>query len=187
MDLYYLKDAREGPTTSFFGADQGKNYVFGKLNHLIVLSPTFGAQMPIFKGQGFNFMEISGGVSVGPALGLTSPYFLEIFDPSPSNPQLGNRALAAYNPADHPYTRIIGRATLIDTKWKIAVQPGLSLRAFTWIDFNREIQQISGIRLGIHGDWFFNAPPLWAEEVLEITNRKAYLSISAALIFGNRW
>lgn len=186
-DIYYQKDGREGPTTSFFGSDQGRDYVYGKLNHLFVLSPTVGIQKTLLGHRASRLMEVVGGISAGPALGFTSPYYLEIFEPIAGNPLLGNKVVQAYNPATHGYSRIIGRASIFDSRWNLNVNPGLSLRAHTWFDLDHSPGGISGIRLAFQGDWYFTSPDIFSEEVLQLENRQFFPSIALGFLFGNRW
>ncbi len=184
-DANLVKDTREIRGESVFG-QQGRNYVFGKLNHLIVFSPSVGVQYDLFPIGSGNLLNVRLGAKVGPAIGMTTPYYLEIFQPLPNQPQLGDRIIEAYDPVDHTYRSIIGRASLLDHEFDPSFQVGASAKLFGLFDFSNNSGTIRAVQLGLNADWFPNAVPIMAD-FLEVPNSRFFVAASVGFFLGNRW
>lgn len=185
LDAHLVRDLREVRSESAFG-QQGRKYVFGKLNNLVVLSPTVGYQVDLFPlGKG-NLLNFRLGARVGPAIGLLNPYYLEIFVPVPNRPQLGDREVQPYDPAVHTYASIIGRAPVLNNSLDLDAQIGASGRVYGIIDFSNRTRTIRGVQLGVDVDWFAEPVPIMADFV-EKRNNRLFIAASAGLLLGNRW
>ncbi|MDP5171946.1 MAG: hypothetical protein NWR72_16975 [Bacteroidia bacterium] len=185
LDLNMVRDGREYRSTSFFG-NQGKKYVFGKLNNLIVLSPSVGIQKNIFPAGAGNLLNLRLGAKVGPAIGLLNPYYLEIFAPVAGRPQLGDRVVEAYDPTVHTYTSIVGRAPILSSPLDLSTQIGVSAKTYALLDFSNHSEAIRAIQVGVNVDWFPSAVPIMAD-FIEARNNQLFFAVHIGLVLGNRW
>ena len=186
LDIFLVKDSKETLIAPFFG-EQGKRYVFGKLNHLFVATPSVGLQWDVFPRSSVNLLNVRANVKVGPAIGILNPYHLEIFQASPSNPFTGTRETLPYDPAEHSYSKIIGRANFLSSRIDPTVRLGLSVQANALLDFSSVDASITGLNLGIKMDAFPSPVPILAEELQNVENQRIFVAISAGLVFGRRW
>ncbi|RMG70869.1 MAG: hypothetical protein D6722_07965 [Bacteroidetes bacterium] len=185
VDAHLVKDLRENLVDSFFG-DQGRRYVYGKVNHLVVVQPSVGLLYDLMPRSLINQTDLKLGVKVGPALGVLSPYYLEIFVPNPSTPFVGNREVEAYDPAVHTYGRIVGRANLLSSQLDPRLRVGLSVKTYLLLDFAGGSPAISGLQLGLNADFFPQPVPIMAETE-DLRNRRVYLAGSLGLLLGSQW
>ncbi|RMG30281.1 MAG: hypothetical protein D6730_02745 [Bacteroidetes bacterium] len=190
VDFHSVKSVHETPVSSAFG-DQGKDFVYGKQNYFYIFTPSVGIQKNLIPAGGGNLINVRVGLQAGPAIGLLNPYYVEIFEPirNPGNGQAyyGYRIVAAYNPAEHTYDEIIGKAGLLASKFKIKAQVGVSLRANALIDFTRNPRYVSGLQIGLNADLFANKVPIMAEFGNKIQNQQYFLAGNLGLVFGSRW
>lgn len=184
LSLNQLKDLREVQIESFFG-DQGRSYVYGKLNHFVVLQPSFGIQYHLIPPNNLNVMQILGGIKIGPSIGFLNPYFLEIYQPGP-NPGNQNRDIVPFNPAEHSYGRIYGRASLVSSRLELSPILGMGIKAHVLIDFGRNVSNISALKLGLNLDAFTKPVPILLERE-GIQNNRLFFAVSAGFLFGKRW
>lgn len=182
-----IKDLREILVDSFYGNEQGKRYVYGKLNYFGILSPTVGISRNILPLNDLNLINVRGIIRAGPALGLLSPYYLEIFKPNPNSPFVGEREVEAYNPIEHTYSKIVGKANLLSSELDVNMKVGLTVQAQAVVDFSRSSRYISGVSLGLSSHVFFNDVPIMADLGGKINNQQLFLSGNLGIIFGNRW
>ncbi|GAB4415523.1 MAG: hypothetical protein OHK0039_24170 [Bacteroidia bacterium] len=185
LDMHLVRDLHEVQIDPFFG-DQGRRYVYGKLNHFVVLAPSIGIQQTLMPRNHLNFVGLRIGAKVGPAIGLLNPYHLEIFRPNPATPFVGNRVVEAYDPVEHTYPRIIGRASLVSTQLDLSARIGLSVKGHLMFDFARGSQMINGIRLALHADLFPEVVPIMAARS-DVENQRVFLGGSLGFILGGRW
>ena len=185
LDVHLVKDLRETMVDPFFG-DQGRRYVYGKLNHLVVVQPSVGVLYDLMPHRSYNQTEVKLGLKVGPALGVLSPYYLEIFKPNPSTPFVGNREIEAYDPAVHTFGRIVGRASPLSSQLDPRLRVGASVKTYLLLDFSAGSHAISGLQLGLHADMFPQPVPIMAETD-NLRNHRLYLSGSVGLLFGSKW
>lgn len=185
LDFNVVKDPREIRTESFFG-QQGRDYVFGKLNNFAALSPVIGLQKNVVSIGNGNLLNLRVGGLIGPTLGILNPYHLEIFAPIAGRPQLGDRVIEPYNPAVHSFASIIGKASIFDSDFIPSTQFGLSGKVYGIIDFSDNSNAIKAVQLGLNANWFASPVPIMADFV-EVPNNQMFLSVSIGLLLGNRW
>ncbi|MEM6765960.1 MAG: hypothetical protein AAF824_06375 [Bacteroidota bacterium] len=180
-----VRDSRENMIESAFG-DQGKRYVYGKMNYFFVLAPSVGIQHNIFPAKKGNIMDVSVGINLGPSIGLTTPYYLEVFNPVPGNAFYGIREKSAYDPAIHAYSDIIGRAGIFNGEFDFNTSIGAHARVYALLDFARAYRYISGFEVGINADLYGDPVEIVASEG-RFENQSTFISASIGLIIGNRW
>ncbi|MEM6807262.1 MAG: hypothetical protein AAF696_38020, partial [Bacteroidota bacterium] len=185
LDVQYLKDSREALTAPFIG-DQGKRYVFGKINNFWNLSPMLGMyHQAVSRGRG-NLLKLRLGAKIGPAIGILNPYFVELYEAVPGRPFSPEFVTVPYDPEEHSFGEIVGRAGIWSSDFNPSLQMGVSTHLNAMFDFSRSDAVIRGIELGVNADVFFAEVPILAE-INGVENRKVFLSVSAGLVLGGRW
>jgi len=185
LDFNVIKDPREIRTESFFG-QQGRDYVYGKLNHFAAISPVIGIQKNVVAIGNGNLLNLRVGALIGPTLGILNPYQLEIFAPITGRPQLGERVVEPYDPTRHDFTSIIGRASIFDSDFIPSTQFGLSAKVYGLVDFSDRSNAIKAVQVGNNANWFASPVPIMADFV-EVSNNQMFLAVSVGLLLGNRW
>jgi len=182
LELRQVKDPREAKIEPYL-SDQGRRYVFNKLNSLTLLNPLVGMEWNVMPRSTLNLLNLRAGVRVGPAIGLINPYYLEVC--RGVSGQACTLTTEAYAPSQHNFFNIYGRAGL-QAPFNPSLQVGFSAAAYALIDFARFKRSVSALRLGIHADGFSRAPQLLVESE-DLQNRQVFVSLSAAYQFGTRW
>ena len=182
LALNAVRDSREVLIESAYG-EQGKRYVYGKVNHLYVLTPSVGIQRNLFPLHDNNQVNVRLGVQAGPAIGLLSPYMVEIFESLPGNSFYGRRSVQQFNPENHSYNDIIGKANFLSEPLNLDFILGFSIKGSVWIDFSRSKHYISAVQLGMQADIFPKEAPI----MVIGPNRQLFVAGSIGLVFGNRW
>ena len=185
LEIHSVNDGRENLIDPFFG-NRGKRYVFGKLHNFWVLTPGFGIQKNVIPRGNGNLVNVRIGAKAGPAIGLLNPYYLEIFEPLPGRPLIGDRVVVAYDPAVHTYGKIVGRAGLLASELNLDAQIGMSVGIHAFLDFTRSSHFVNGMELSIRTDIFTKPVPILAE-FDKLENQKMFLSGTIGFVLGNRW
>ena len=185
LELQQIRDAREALTAPFIG-DQGKRYVFGKVNNFWNLSPMVGVYFDaIPRGRG-NILKMRIGGKIGPAIGVLNPYHIELYKAVPGRPFSPEFVVEPYDPGEHTFGEIVGRASFWSSDFSPTIQLGGSVHLNAMVDFSRTEAVIRGIELGVNADIFFQEVPILAE-INGVQNRRAFISVSAGLVFGGKW
>ncbi|MEL6589417.1 MAG: hypothetical protein AAFQ87_06170 [Bacteroidota bacterium] len=185
LDAFAVKDLRE-TTIEPLVADQGRPYIYGKLNHLLVISPMVGIEWPLFGVSALSPLSVKGGFRVGPALGFLNPYQIETLTLIPGSANQYSVEVEAFNPTIHAHGDILGRANFLSSRLQPQIQPGLSAKAYTIIDFTRSQYGIGGLIISAHTDVFLQSVPILAE-INGRTNRQTFFAVSLGLLFGRAW
>lgn len=185
LDLFLVKDLRETQIDPFV-QDQGRRYIYGKLNHLLTLSPTIGAEWPLFPISSLNAINVRGGLKLGPSLGFLNPYQVEILTPVPGAQFKYTIEIEAYDPNAHAYSDIFGRANFISSNIAPSLVAGLNLEAYAILDFTRSESNITGLILAGQADLYANPVPIMAE-INGRVNRQSFFAVSLGVVFGKGW
>ncbi len=180
LDIRGLRGQREVRAKSP-GNEQGRRYVYGKLNHLMLLNPSLGLLQDLFPRNDQNLINLRAGLRLGPAIGLISPYYLEVENPVPVG-----ITVEAYDPERHTEANIVGRANLLSTRIDPEVKVGISLKSFLLLDFSRHSRGITALQLGFNADWFASPLPLLAERTTQAPNEQFFFGGSMGIVVGNR-
>lgn len=185
LDFQQIRDSREALTAPFIG-DQGKRYVFGKLNNFWNIAPMIGIYRNAIPRGNSNILKLQVGAKIGPAIGILNPYHIELYQAVSGRPFSPEYVIVPYDPGEHSFGEIVGRAGFWSSEFNPTVQVGISTHLNAMIDLSRTDATINGIELGVNADIFFKEVPILAE-INGIQNKKAFISVSAGLVFGGRW
>ncbi|MEM7655011.1 MAG: hypothetical protein AAF399_02690 [Bacteroidota bacterium] len=184
LDVHVLKDPHETLADSYFG-DSGSRYIFGKTHHLFSVQPAFGWQKRLVPQASLNSIGIWGSLRAGPAFGVLTPYYVEVFAPNSPTAE-NNRQIEAYDPLVHTYARIVGRANALSTPFQPSVVLGGAVQGNVLIDLARKDQALSGILLGMAVEGYAQPIRLMARPE-EIQAKRWFFTASLGFVFGRRW
>jgi hypothetical protein len=182
LAVHSVKDSREVLIESAY-AEQGRRYIYGKANHLFVATPSIGIQRNMFPLHSNNAVNVRLGLQAGPAIGMLSPYLIEIFESLPGNSFYGRRSIEQFNPAEHSYNDIIGKANFLSEPLDLDLVVGMSIKGSAWIDFSRSDHYISAIQISMQADIFSQEAPI----MVVGDNKQLFVAGSIGIVFGNRW
>jgi hypothetical protein len=185
FDMFVIKDLRETQIEPFI-QDQGRKFIYGKLNHFLVASPSVGMEWPLFTSSSLNPFSVRGGLKLGPAIGFLNPYQVEILTPVPGAQFRYTIEIQAYDPAVHAYSDIFGRANFISSRLQPSLTAGLSLKGYAIMDFSRHEDGLGGLVFSTQADLFPKTVPIIAE-INGRANRQFFFAVSLGLIFGRGW
>lgn len=182
LEFSTLQSMREIRIKSWYMQQRiGTRYVFDKMNRFGVIAPTFGISRDIFPQGYYNKINVRVDASMGPALGLLRPYYVEV-DFGTTFSDVKSVPYDPTNPNIY-YERIMG-----ETPFYRYLSPkkgllGLSLRANALIDFSRYKKSMNGVQLGLNVDAFPKAVQIMATQ----KNNAVFVSACIGLMFGHRW
>lgn len=159
----------------------GSRYIFDKLNRFAVLAPTFGISRDIFPQGYYNKINVRVDASLGPAIGLLRPYYVEV----DFGTTLSDVKSVPYDPTNSQiyYERIMGETPFYKYLSPKKGVLGLSIRANTIIDFSRYKKSMNGVQLGLNIDAFPKAVQIMATQ----KNTAVFVSGCIGMMFGRRW
>ncbi|MCI4666961.1 MAG: hypothetical protein MRZ79_02290 [Bacteroidia bacterium] len=178
LDFFFVRSLHEVKVEPYPFPD--RKYVFGKVNNFWVLTPSFGMQYHLGQNSSFNLVDMRLGAKLGPAIGITNPYFIKLCGVN------GSCVETPFNPDIHSYQTISGRANLLNNRVDPTFRLGISLKAYSSLDFNSRAGTISGLRFGLNADIFPNEIPIMLEND-DLNNQSTFFSASVGLIFGGNW
>lgn len=186
VHLNSVRHLNENNINPAYGRELGRRYVFGKLNYFFVLNPSIGIQKNLFPRGKMNLINFQTGISAGPAIGLLTPYYLEIYSPNQNFPLNNNRSIEPYDPAAHTFGKIFGKANIFSSDINLNPVLGGSLKGWIIMDLARSYRYISAVKMSTHADFFANPVPIMAE-LDKLQNPRIFVAFSAGFLFGNRW
>jgi len=185
LDFFVVKDLRETSIEPLV-ADQGRPYIYGKINHLLIATPSIGVEWPLFSTSSLNPFSVKGGFKLGPSIGFLNPYQIETLTLVPGSFNQYSIEVEAFDPALHAHGDILGRANFLSSRLQPSLQAGIGFKAYTTIDFTRSQYGIGGLILSAQTDVFLQAVPILAE-INGRTNRQTFFAVSLGLLFGRAW
>jgi hypothetical protein len=182
LDFATLQSMREVRIKSWYMQQRiGTRYVYDKMNRFGVLAPTFGISRDIFPQGYYNKINVRVDASLGPAIGLLRPYYLEV----DFGTTISEVKSVPYDPTNVGiyYERIMGETPFYKFLSPKKGAFGLSLRANALIDFSRYKKSMNGVQLSLNVDAFPKAIPIMATQ----KNTAVFVSGCIGFMFGKRW
>ncbi|MGL4631443.1 MAG: hypothetical protein ACRCVT_09585 [Leadbetterella sp.] len=175
IDLTNIKNYREINNTQY---QNTAPYVFGKRNYFFVLRPQYGKEVRILNSVNTNNPNFSYIIAAGPSFGLQKPYLIKYGD-------IKNPLTEQFDPLLHDdLNKIYGKAPFSERLFKdIQIIPGINVKAAINLDINLFGSKVSGLELGIIGEYFFKEPEIFAPKFAE--NEQLFAHVYLSLYFGN--
>jgi len=182
LDLTEIKDRKEDKVQNtangfiFFG----NPYIYGKINNFYQANLGVGQQRVLGNKGNKNGVSVTGIYSGGLTLGLLRPYYLQVIDP-----MTNVEKFIKYSSADSALflgNTILGGGGLGKGWNEMKIRPGLFARTALRFDYGRFNEAVSGIELGITGEFYANKIAVMAGP----NDRNFFFQGYIALLFGRR-
>lgn len=164
-----------------------KSYVFGKVNSVIALRPTYGIKVDKFDKLRENGVQVGYFFSAGPVLAFLKPVYLEIgkfIDEENVNPfDYDYLSAERYDPSEHSLTNIYGRSSYLKGLLETDLMVGLHVKMGAHFEYSPEKDQIRALEVGISGDFFPAPVPIMASDV----NQSILFNIYINFLFGKKY
>ena len=136
-NVKHPQEVKQGPLGS-------AGFIVGKSNYLFPIRLQYGRDWVLFNKAKEQGVQVNGGVSAGPTLGLVTPYYI-IY-------QVSGEAdvTQQYDPAVHTVIEnILGSAGPLTGLAESRVVPGINLRASANFEFGVFKTRVSGFEAGV--------------------------------------
>lgn len=161
------------PTESRYPTQSGASFTYGKSNYLYAVRLRYGREKLLFRKADQQGVQINAGASLGPTIGIVSPYYIlvregeyEQFDPiKHANPQ-----------------QILGPGKLLQGIGESRVVPGLNIKGSVSFEFGTYRSNVAGIEVGFLGE-------AYTKEIVIVPtqeNKSIYTSVFFTLFWGTR-
>ncbi|MBN8689038.1 MAG: hypothetical protein J0M10_18655 [Chitinophagales bacterium] len=181
VDFTEIKHLKENKVQTSNGFIFFSNpFIYGKVNNFYQLTFGFGQQHMLGQKGNKNGVAVSAVYNGGLSLGLLRPYYLEVVDPVTNESKM-----IKYSQADSALflgPTIMGGGGLGKGWGEMKVKPGVFAKAALRFDYGRFNETVSGIELGISGEWYTSKIPIMARQ----KDRQFFFQGYIAFLFGRR-
>lgn len=177
-EIVSIKDKKEVKMQNPF--NNGKSYVFGKLNYVYTLRAGLGFQKEIYGKPYWGGVQIKYLYSLGASVAFLRPYYLYVY--KIQKDQLPVLIEQPYNDT-LSLDLIYGRGSLLSGFSKLKVKPGAYARFALNFEFGKNDKRILALETGATLDFFILPVAIMANN----TDRHFFLNLYLALQFGKRY
>ena len=177
-DIVNFKDKKEVKMQNPY--NNGKSYVFGKLNYIYNLRIGVGFQKEIYGKPYWGGVQIKYLYSIGASIAFLRPYYLYVYKLQPD--QLPVLVQQPYNDT-LSLDLIYGRGSLLGGFDKLKVSPGGYGRFALNFEFGKVDKRIIALEIGATFDAFILPVPIMASN----PDRRLFFNLYLALQLGKRY
>ncbi|WP_306640191.1 hypothetical protein [Sanyastnella coralliicola] len=141
--------------------EDSRSYVYGKVNNLYILRPSFGYRKIITEKLRKSGVQVGYTLTGGPSLGITKPVYLEIGYPAIPYQYL---ATERYDPDRHFFDDIYGRASGLNGLDDLKLHPGGFVKFAFNFEYSNEKDRLKGLEAGVTLDAYLREIPIMAED-----------------------
>ncbi|MCB0760821.1 MAG: hypothetical protein KDC12_04795 [Flavobacteriales bacterium] len=185
-EFLYMKHEKEVRSYNPTQPD-AKSYVYGKLNSFFVLRPGIGRKKIVADKLRKSGVQIAYSYTLGPALGITKPVYLEI---GVQETNYNTYVTERYDPDKHFFDDIYGRAPFINGITELSLYPGGFAKFAFNFEYANSKNRLKGLETGVALDAYFKRIPIMAENIgdLEgVRNKQLFLNFYVNLFFGKKY
>lgn len=161
--------------------DDTKGFVFGKLNSLSILRPSYGLQKVVYSKQAKRGVQVSYFTMIGPSIGLVKPVFLEIAHPTVPNYKF--LTTEKYDSEEHSFDEIFGRAPATKGLEQTKLYPGIHGKFALNFEYAPSDEMHRALEVGVNFDGFTKEVPIMAFA----ENSQFFLTFYLNLQFGKKF
>jgi len=181
IEIVSMKHPKEVKSFNPYYEDS-RGYFYGKLNHMVVLRPTYGMKRQISDKIRRSGVEVNWFWAVGASIALVKPVYLQI---GTTEVPYESIVVERYDPEVHFTERIYGRASWFRGIEESTFYPG----AFGKIGMNFEYAgpsvSIKALECGAALDVYGQTIPLMAD-VGDVRNKQFFVTLFASIQFGKK-
>lgn len=180
FDVVGMKHPKE--IKSYNSLEDSRSYIFGKLNSMFVIRPTYGRRIISFDKIRKSGVSVGYSYRFGPSLGFTKPVYLQIAVPDQIRTE--SVIVEKYDPTTHNESDIIGRAGFLKGFDEIKLHPGITATLAANFEYASERAAIRGIEVGAVVDYY----PLEPIEIMAFAdNYQWFVNFYVSLQFGKKF
>lgn len=161
------------PSESRYFGQSGAGFNYGKSNYLYSIRLQYGREKLLFRKADQQGVQINAGASVGPSIGIVSPYYILVED--------GN--YQQFDPTKHTNPlAIFGPGKLFQGLGESNVVPGLNVKGSISFEFGTYRSNVAGVEVGFMGEAF-------TKEIVIVPtqkNKSVFTSVFFTLFWGTR-
>ncbi len=161
--------------------DDTKGFVFGKMNSLSILRPSYGLQKVLYSKEAKRGVQVSYFTMIGPSLGLVKPVYLEIAHPSV--PNYNRITTERYDSEVHDFDVIFGRAAATKGIEETQIYPGIHGKFALNFEYAPTDDMHRALEVGVNFDSFGREVPIMAFA----ENSQFFLTFYLNLQFGKKF
>ncbi len=179
VDADIIKDYREFTSPYSYN---GRSYIEGKLNHLIVVRPEYGRRWTLLKKSAEGGPALKGILTTGPSIGFQKPYYVDISYTNSATAQTLTQAVPYAKTLDDSYPKayIIGDASFLKGFSEAKPIPGWHLKSALNLELESFKQNHMSLELGFCLDYF--TKPI--EMLNQTEGRNVYTTGYLTFFFG---
>jgi len=177
FDIQSLNSLKEVSSEGI--AETKNNFVFGKLNSVLLLRGALGIQNVIFSKASINAVEVRYSFSFGPTLAFAKPYYVKL---EPLEP-LDQPEFVKFDSEKYKTESISGRGGIFYGMDEIVLYPALTSKFNLSFEYAPYTNLIRAIETGISIDYFPKALPIMARNPAE----NLIVTFHVGLVFGKKW
>ncbi len=177
FDIQSLNSLKEVSSEGI--AETKNNFVFGKLNSVLLLRGALGIQTVIFSKASINAVEVRYSFSFGPTLAFAKPYYVKL---EPLEP-LDQPEFVKFDSEKYKTESISGRGGFFYGMDEIDLYPALTAKFNLSFEYAPYTNLIRAIETGISIDYFPKALPIMARNPAE----NLIVTFHVGLVFGKKW
>jgi hypothetical protein len=177
FDIQSLNSLKEVSSEGI--AETKNNFVFGKLNSVLLLRGALGIQNVIFSKASINAVEVRYSFSFGTTLDFAKPYYVKL---EPLEP-LDQPEFVKFDSEKYKTESISGRGGFFYGMDEINLYPALTAKFNLSFEYAPYTNLIRAIETGISIDYFPKALPIMARNPAE----NLIVTFHVGLVFGKKW
>jgi hypothetical protein len=144
LNMKSLKEVR----TVYPYANDSKSYVYGKLNYVFLIRAGYGYEKQLNRKPYWGGVEVRYLYHLGASIGFAKPIYLQIINYSPDLKKY-NLTTEKYDPENHFYENIWGRASFNYGMDEIKLHPGIYGKFGFQFDFSPENDRVKALETGV--------------------------------------
>lgn len=180
LEVVALKHPQEKKITY----DGTNRFVFGKLNYLYSIRPTYGIDYLLFRKAPEESVQVMAHFSAGPSFGVELPYYIKWQRNVPQAPLI----IEPYDPVKHSWTEIAGTGGLFAGIGEAKIIPALFIKAGISLEFGEFRNNLTGLEVGFTSELFSRTTRILATEaaVGGTKNKQYMLGAYMTIFLGSR-
>lgn len=189
VELGSLRHPKEYKQNDQFSRRFGgqRSFIYGKQNSFFALRGGWGQKHYLSEKAARKGVAIGVTYEVGPSIGITKPYYLELIKAIDS-PIVQERFTPENREFFTDINRIQGAAPFIKGITEIGIIPGGQFKAALHFDWGAYDEYVKAMEIGIMGDFYFKNVPILIDDSFEgASNRPFFLNLYVAMQLGKRW
>lgn len=183
IEIVSMKHPKEVKSFNPYYAD-ARGYFYGKINHMVVLRPTYGRKHQISDKVRRSGVEVNWFWAIGPSIALVKPVYLQI---GTTQVPYDDIVVERYDPEneDHDVGMIYGRASWFRGIDESSFYPGGFGKLGLNFEYAGPSVTIKAIECGAAMDVYAETIPLMAERG-DLKNKQFFITLFASLQFGKK-